>query len=78
MNVSESPSEMVADHFTKPLQGALFRQLRDAILNIAPEDGPASVLPDSQVHRSVLGDNKVQGTQHKRTWAEVAASFSKK
>jgi hypothetical protein len=34
---------MVADFFTKPLQGALFRRLRDAVLNIHPMDGPASL-----------------------------------
>ena len=68
---------MIADYFTKPLQGALFRKLRDAILNIAPEDGPASML--SQDHRSVLGCSSTQPTKTtKRTWAEVASTFSKK
>ena len=32
--------DMVADFFTKPLQGALFRRLRDIILNI--DSGPST------------------------------------
>jgi hypothetical protein len=38
--------DMVADFFTKPLQGSLFRYLRDLIMNIPREDGPASIVPD--------------------------------
>ena len=39
---------MVADFFTKALQGSLFRYLRDIIMNIPKEDGPASIVPDEQ------------------------------
>jgi hypothetical protein len=31
-----STKQMVADYFTKPLQGALFYKLRDQILGLAP------------------------------------------
>ena len=46
--------EMIADYFTKPLQGSAFRRMRDAILNIPSEDGPASM--QQLDHRSVLED----------------------
>jgi len=65
-------AEMIADYFTKPLQGATFRRLRDAILNIEQKDGPASMEPDKlQDHRSVL-DTTVEG----QTWAQVVARNS--
>jgi hypothetical protein len=41
--------EMLADFFTKPLQGAIFRRLRAKIMNIDP------ATDWSQDHRSVLG-----------------------
>jgi len=44
--------EMLADFFTKPLQGALFRKLRDKIMNIAPDS-----IYHSE-HRSVLEKTK--------------------
>jgi hypothetical protein len=49
LRVAYCPTEeMVADFFTKPLQGALFRKLRDQIMNVDP------VTDWSQDHRSVL------------------------
>ena len=43
INVQYCPTELlIADFFTKPLQGAQFRKLRNAILNI--EDGTMSDL----------------------------------
>ena len=42
--------DMLADYFTKPLQGALFYKLRDQIMNIDP-----SSEFHSSAHRSVLG-----------------------
>jgi hypothetical protein len=42
--------EMVADYFTKPLQGALFYKFRDQIMGVVPMD---TIIGD---HRSVLGD----------------------
>ena len=40
--------EMLADFFTKPLQGALFRTMRDRVMNIDPNS------PYYSAHRSVL------------------------
>jgi hypothetical protein len=40
---------MLADYFTKPLQGAQFKVLRDRIMNVNPSD--ANTHPD---YRSVL------------------------
>jgi hypothetical protein len=45
--------DMIADFFTKPLQGSLFRRLRDFILNI--QSGPTST--GTRDHRSVLADD---------------------
>lgn len=44
-------AEMVADYFTKPLQGGPFRRLRDYIMNIDPSSMYHS---SNSVHRSVL------------------------
>ena len=57
---------MVADFFTKPLQGALFGRLRDIILNI--DSGP-STITQSRDHRSVLNEFTDGG----QTWAQVVA-----
>ena len=44
--------DMVADFFTKPLQGSIFKKFRDQIMNIAPTaDSP-------QDHRSVLENSE--------------------
>jgi len=42
--------KMIADFFTKPLQGKKFQMLRDLVLNIRPE----------AVHRSVLVNNNFE------------------
>ena len=47
-------SEMIADFFTKPLPGPLFRKFRDWIMNIAPDPTANS----SRDHRSVLGNHE--------------------
>jgi len=44
-------ADMLADFFTKPLQGALFAHIRDRILNL-----PTS--KHTNMHRSVLGEDK--------------------
>ena len=44
--------DMIADFFTNPLQGTLFRRLRDYKMNLPSSDGPASIRPAD--HRSVL------------------------
>ena len=42
VTIEYCPTEqMMADYFTKPLQGALFRKLRDWIMGVAPIDLPA-------------------------------------
>ena len=42
--------DMIADFFSKPLQGTLFRKLRDFILNLPKSYGPASIQsPDDGV-----------------------------
>jgi hypothetical protein len=44
-------ADMIADYFTKPLQGAPFRKLRDLIMNIDPSSPYHS---NNSAHRSVL------------------------
>ena len=66
MRVAYCPTaEMIANYFTKPLQGALFRRLRDAIHNIPHKDGPASMENNDastlQDHRSVFEDSGAHG-----------------
>lgn len=74
--------EMIADHFTKPLQGALFRVLRDAVMGIEHSGGSGSVSPDPKIHWSVLGielGNESGGTHDKgqtKSWASVVANGS--
>jgi hypothetical protein len=69
--------DMVADFCTKPLQGSLFRRLRDMILNIKPDDGPASMDPMELDHRSVLGVEPTEPSADGRTWAQVATGITK-
>ena len=53
--------EMIADYFTKPLQGALFYKMRDLIMNIAPSSefhsGNRSVLTDKNLNEDPEADN---------------------
>jgi hypothetical protein len=70
--------DMVADFYTKPLQGSLFRRLRDMILNIKPDDGPASMEPIQLDHRSVLGMEPTEPSADGRTWAQVATGVTKR
>ena len=66
---------MVADFFTKPLQGALFKKFRDIIMNV---DGPGNKEPDADPQECVEEeDPEDRGTdkqQVQRTYAEVAKS----
>ena len=51
---------MLADYFTKPLQGATFRKFRDAIMNcqlVRPNVYPSD-------HRSVLGPKRADDQSH--------------
>ena len=63
--------DMVADYFTKPLQGSLFRRMRDTIMSAS--GGPASMQLPSP--RSVLNGKEPIGTDG-RTWASVASGKS--
>ena len=67
-------NDMIGDYFTKPLQGAKFREFRDLILNIdstqyppmPTDDGASALTPTEQNHRSVLCQE-----QAGRRWADV-------
>ena len=51
---------MLADYFTKPLQGATFRKFRDAIMNchfVRPDVHPSD-------HRSVLEPERMNAQSH--------------
>ena len=53
---------MLADFFTKPVQGTLFRKLRDRIMNIDPSS------PYHSDHRSVLDESELkEGKQNELT-----------
>jgi Reverse transcriptase (RNA-dependent DNA polymerase)/Zinc knuckle len=55
LTIEYCPTEqMVADFFTKPLQGSLFRRLRDIVMNVDPEQPDQSATLDQ---RSVLDFN---------------------
>ena len=62
-------TDRLADFFTKPLQGSLFRRMRDFILNVntSSYDGPNNTSED---HRSVLkntDDGQTKATTTKKT-----------
>ena len=68
MSIQYCPTgDMVADFFTKPLQGTLFRKFRDLIMN----DSPSS--QGSEDCRSVLGKLGTQNEVEERT-NEVSGS----
>ena len=51
---------MLADYFTKPLQGATFRKFRDAIMNC--HSGRSDIHPSD--HRSVLDRERANAQSH--------------
>ena len=57
---------MIADFFTKPLQGTPFRIFRDWIMNVNPNDG------NSQDYRSVLSIAEAEPWAD-AGWTKVAA-----
>ena len=73
--------EMVADHFTEPLQGELFCKFRDQIMGVVPmnaitgdhrsvlDDVPSNHSPSARPKRAKAG--KATGHQ---SWADVAKS----
>jgi hypothetical protein len=58
---------MVADFFTKPLQGVQFRDFRNFIMNVSDH------VTHSQNHRSVL--NNVLGTNDEQGWILVTCKY---
>ena len=71
--------EMVADFFTKPLQGKSFRQFRKIIMNL--EDDivvTSSEEPQECVGAEKKTDGKCPTPTQQRSWAEVAAASLKK
>jgi hypothetical protein len=60
--------QMLADFFTKPLQGSLFIEFRDLIMNVDPVTVPMTD------HRSVLGH--ADGVQDGGQWTEVRGKKS--
>jgi hypothetical protein len=79
LRIEHCPTEeMVADYFTKPLQGALFYRLRDHIMNIDPSS-PYHSSRSSQ--RSVLVDPdsvlNPEGPEGKNVVEDVLPAVSK-
>jgi hypothetical protein len=63
--------DMIADFFTKPLQGTKFRKFRDIIMNVDP------VTTNCQDHRSVLGTEKPSGLKLPTvTWSDVVKNVT--
>ena len=68
---------MLANFFTKPLQGSLFIRLRNHIMGADYENG------NPQTHRSVLGDDKmnseaIEQDQNKNGWDQNKVKNNKK
>ena len=80
LRIEHCPTEdMVADFFTKPLQGALFYKLRDQIMNIDPSSpyhsSQRSVLTDEDIEQKVMGvEQVVSNPDAVRTYKNVLLS----
>ena len=63
IRITHCPTEnMLADFFTKPLQGALFRKFRSVLLG---EEHTASLsLPPSNLPKERVGEEKTPSTNH--------------
>jgi KUP system potassium uptake protein len=69
LRVAYCPTEeMIADFFTKPLQGVLFRKFRDQIMNVDPETDW------SQDHRSVLDSDPERESESLTATANVTTT----
>jgi len=62
--------DMIADFFTKPLQGTLFKKFRDMIMNVAPEPSQVSD------HRSVLEKVEITEESSKDPVNEISGAKS--
>jgi hypothetical protein len=84
--------QMVADYFTKPLQGALFYKFRDQILGLAPmetihgnqrsvlKSNPASVRSQQSMSEGLARSDvrkRLKVAPSQRTWAEVVRLSAK-
>lgn len=71
-------AEMVADFFTKPLQGSMFRKFRAIIMNL-PMDQPNAHLQKAQkcVEADSLGAEECFSAAGRRTYAEVVRNGDK-
>ena len=70
LRVEYCPTEdMIADYFTKPLQGSLFKRLRDTILNISDSTVSKTVSP-----RSVLKNNDHSQNDHSPSSPSITPS----
>jgi hypothetical protein len=68
LRIEHCPTEdMVADYFTKPLQGALFYKLRDQVMNVA------SSSPYHSSQRSVLEKDLINSLENPDTVAEAGS-----
>ncbi len=69
IDIKHCPTEiMIADFFTKPLQGNLFRKMRDYVM------GASGTLDEERVGaQDTIGENKASNIplNPKRSWAEI-------
>jgi hypothetical protein len=71
MSVQYCPTaEMLADFFTKPLQGSLFQKFRNRIMNVDP------LTVSWQDHRSVLGNEGQNGDVDKSKRTTATKSYA--
>ena len=60
INIIYCPTgSMVADYFTKPLQGFLFKKLRDVIMGVTHPNSLLEITPPLAKERVGLSSNKV-------------------
>ena len=62
--------EMIADYYTKPVQGSLFGKLRDAIMNIDPSS------PYHSSHRSVLRVSETENSDSETENSDASENVS--
>ena len=75
LRIEHCPTEeMVADYFTKPLQGALFYRMRDHIMNIDPS---SSYHSSRTSQRSVLVDPNPKGVPESQCLSESESQSTK-
>ena len=79
IEVKHCPTErMIADFFTKPLQGKLFRYLRDIVMGLAPFPMEERVgldvsRPEKSIVEECNSDTEISQplNQEKVSWAEI-------